>query len=211
MTVCISFNLYLITVIYKRVDRNLCWQSTYVNQETINYDISKKSFGTNTYFFAIFLLSCTSVLYTFVSAYDDKIDFDIMWIHRYVPSMLQNFLFVPFKIFRLFAGYIVQVPICQMAYLMQHNRYRIIFLLHHIKNINTNYESFQLEKLLFDSSYQKVVKERLIFCINHHIDILTYMKESSKQASVFIFLFSVSGILLFISLLLNILLVSCLL
>lgn len=206
--VCISYNFYFTTVIYQFDKKFPTWQ-TNINQAAVDLKISKKSFKAKLFYLTILVLAlCGSFLYVVPSSSDDETDLQLFLVYKQVPHGLQKTLIWVRKISYVLGGYYLQVPICQMAYVMQSNRYRMYFLLHHLKNININYENINIHKLAFNINYQKVIKQRLIFCIKRHEEVIVLTKQCCKQAAVFIFLFTVAGSFLSASILLNVVLVS---
>jgi hypothetical protein len=153
---------------------------------------------------------CTAVLYVVPSQGDYETFFIMTWFEEHVLEWA-DVLSLLHRLSFPFASFLMQAPCIQMCYMLKHSQFQVKILMQYIDNLDSGYEDSDMEQLIFNENYQNEMKRRLIFCIKRHIEIFVACRKIVKAGSLFVFLFTTSGGLLGISILMYIVLVrmSC--
>jgi hypothetical protein len=153
---------------------------------------------------------CTAVLYVVPSEGDYETFFIMTWFEEHVLEWA-DVLSLLHRLSFPFASFLMQAPCLQMCYMLKHSQFQVKILMQYIDNLDSGYEDSDMEQLIFDENYQNEMERRLTFCIKRHIEIFVTCRKIVKAGSLFVFLFTTSGGLLGISILMYIVLVriSC--
>ncbi|KAJ3644141.1 hypothetical protein Zmor_026813 [Zophobas morio] len=207
MLVCISFILYYNIILYDLRRVSPKWQFS------VAKSIMKKTFCDECFYLTLFtliLLSLTvggSIIFIIPTEQEHEIFFLYDWMgNHFVEGKSAVIILIKFSL--IFLALILQIPYCQIAYSFQQQNFRFYSLIDHLESVNADFEDVSPSDLLFNQIYHQSIQERLEYCIKRHIELLNLFRESLKQSEVIIFLFSVAGALLLISVLLFILLVG---
>ncbi|XP_015840018.1 uncharacterized protein LOC107398952 [Tribolium castaneum] len=125
----------------------------------------------------------------------------IGWVEENILIMQQMFIYC-LRITFVVCALILPFPCAQICYILQHHRFQIYFLLHHLNHINSNYEDFNDDYLYCNKNYQITIRQRLVFCIKRHTDLLSLGQRMTPNSGIFIFLFAITGGFVMISILL---------
>lgn len=205
--VCIIFILYFVNIIYKVQKSSPQWQPN-VDESTFHLKITKSSFKATVFqLFLIIECCCGTVINVISSDRDGEIYFMIGWVEENILIMQRIFVSC-LRITFVLCALVLPFPCAQLAYVMQHHRFQIYFLLHHLKNINENFNCNNSEELIFNERYQRTIQQRLIFCIRRHTELLILGQRMTSNSGLFIFFFAITGGIVVISILMFVTLVS---
>jgi hypothetical protein len=196
--VCIRFILNYAKFFYKNHEQCPKWQ-TNVNETTFERKITKQSLRTMMSCFALLALSITcGVVFSIPTECDYKLPFlHYVWIQKISSDQIRNLFLACLRASINLAFPIMIIPYIQTVYALQHQRFRIYFLLHHLENIDMDTHNW--EELIFSKKYHQNIRQRLTYCIRRHFEILHLAQEIRKQSSIFVLLFSVIGALIIVS------------
>jgi hypothetical protein len=196
--VCICFNLRFAGYFYEHLEQCPKWQ-TNVNEIIFEKKITKQSRRTLKLSFAFlaFSIMCGVVL-SIPTECDYKLPFLLyVWIQSISSDQIRSIFLICLRAFFFLAFLIMIMPNIQTVYVLQHQRFRINFLLQHLENIDV--DSHNWEDIILSKTYHQNIRQRLTYCIRRHVEILLLAKEIGKRSRLFVLLFSVIGSLLIVS------------
>jgi hypothetical protein len=196
--VCICFNLHFAKYFYEHLEQCPKWQ-TNVTEIIFERKITKQSRRTLKLSFAFlaFSIMCGAV-FSIPTECDYKLPFLLfVWIQNISSDQIRNLVLICFRAFFFLAFPIMIMPNIQTVYALQHQRFRINFLLQHLENIDV--DSHNWEDLILSKTYDQNIRQRLTYCIRRHVEILLLAKEIGKRSRIFVLLFSVVGSLVIVS------------
>ncbi|EFA02840.1 odorant receptor 281 [Tribolium castaneum] len=143
---------------------------------------------------------------TFIGSYlyflpldsDNETFYAVRFIEENYPDH-RNLLHGLYRSTFLIFGYAMTVHVYQVIYNSQHLRYQIIIFTEYVASIG-NPDKRKENELFYDKGFQKVVYERLKFCIMRHQEFLVISNKKVGDMRVFIVGYSLCGCLLGISL-----------
>jgi hypothetical protein len=198
--VSVSFILFYKNVIYKCYQDFPKWKINCAGKK-VETQIKRESICATRFSFLIILLGAgTATLYVVPSETDYETFFIMTWFKEHVPEWA-DVLSMMHRLSFLFVSFLMQTPCIQLYYMQKHIKFQANILIQFVENVNNGYDNLDLGRLVFDGSYNEEIKKRLLLCIKRHIDLIIFGNKFIKSAWPFIFLFSVSGGLLGISLL----------
>jgi hypothetical protein len=204
---CICFNLRFAGYFYEHFEQCPKWQ-TNANEITFARKMTKQSLRTLKFCFALVAFSITSgVVFSIPTESDNKLPFLLyVWIQNISSDQIRNLFLICFRASFILAFPIMLMPYIQTVYALQHQRFRIYFLIDHLENIDV--DSHNWKELVFSKKYQQNIRQMLTYCIRRHVEILLLAKEIGRRSRIFVLFFSVIGSLIIVSIFIFLLVVS---
>ncbi|XP_063914648.1 uncharacterized protein LOC135131054 [Zophobas morio] len=118
-----------------------------------------------------------------------------------------------YKLTLPFIAYATIVPCANFIYYSHHMRFQLMMLSKHVQCLTEqrNKQETDLEKLIYDESYQKEFSRRIIFCIQRHNEIICLGNKKQDEMNFLIGYFALTGCGVGISIILFVIMFSGLL
>jgi hypothetical protein len=200
LMVSISFILFYKNILYKYFQKVPKWKLDAVSKQDKSKIAKEALYVTLFCCLAIIVGVSTGVLYLIPSEEDHEIFFIMTWFEENLlewADILSLFHRLSFP----FASFLMQTPCIQLCYTLSHLQYQMKIFIRLVENLNTGYEDTDLDQLIFNEDHHKEIKRRLIFCIKRHTEIIVTGQNILRAGKLFVFLFSISGGVLGISML----------
>ncbi|XP_064211080.1 uncharacterized protein LOC103314365 [Tribolium castaneum] len=199
-------NLSMITLLYEKnmvkhiLEKCKLWALNSIDDK-IYQDIRREAlFGTVFVITNLILVFVTTITFIIPAPLDRDVFFVVYFFESYLDQTWGKILTLVYRATFLLLGFIVVTCAHQLFYTIQQFKFQIYLLKEHVENI-TNIEFFDEDDslLLKNPSYQREVKRRVRFCIKRHIQILNGADVGMKLVKKWIPLYSIAGILFFVS------------
>jgi hypothetical protein len=140
----------------------------------ISQRIKKEAISTSVIVIVNSLIALLAALLFFLPAENDKeLFFALYLFKRWFPV----YGFVLSWIYRstfFVISYVLITSIHEFIYTVQHVKFQLYLLLFHLKNITdlTEYNSVSDHNLLINKHFQRIITQRLKFCVKRHAELL---------------------------------------
>nr|XP_015837952.1 PREDICTED: uncharacterized protein LOC103314767 [Tribolium castaneum] len=198
--VCLSFILYFITTMYNSFQKYPLWKVDTVGT-AYKKIVERDALYTKIYIVVIIVIGfCTGILYVIPTDEDHEMFFIMTWFE---DNLLEwaDILSLCHRCSFLFVSLLMQAPCFQICYLLKHAEYQLGIIQKLLENIHYGFEDLD-EMTCGDTKVQGEIRTRLLFCVKRHVSFIVIIKKHIREAGVFVFLFSVTGGMVAVSMLL---------